>query len=83
MKAYYMTIQAWVPGKRDPETQTIKLTGYHTTVDGVQAEFKNKFGIKPTYSQLSKRMKASIPNEMLGKPNSAKIESIDIIEDKK
>ena len=81
MKAYYLTIQAWVSNKRDPESQTGKLTGYHTTVDGSKKEFTNKFGKKPLYTQLSKRLNVSIPTEMLGKPNVIKIESIDIIED--
>lgn len=81
MKAYYLTIQAWAPNKRDPESQTVKLTGYHTTVDGAKTEFTNKFGSKPSYAQLSKRLKASVPTEMLDKPNSIKIETIDIKED--
>jgi len=81
MKAYYLTIQAWVPNQRDPESQTVKLTDYHTTVDGAKKEFTNKFGKKPSYGQLSKRLNVSIPTEMLDKPNSIKIETIDIIED--
>jgi hypothetical protein len=81
MKAYYLTIQAWVPNQRDPESQTVKLTDYHTTADGAKKEFKNKFGSKPSYDQLSKRLKVSVPTEMLDKPNSIKIETIDIKED--
>ena len=46
-------------------------------------EFKNKFGAKPTYSQLSKRLNASIPDNILDSPNKVKDEVIDIIEDKK
>jgi hypothetical protein len=81
MKAYYLTIQAWVPNKLDPESQTVKLTDYHTTVDGAKKEFTNKFGNKPSYAQLSKRLNVSVPTEMLDKPNSIKIETIDIKED--
>ena len=81
MKAYYLTIQAWVPNKRDPESQTVKLTDYHTTVDGAKKEFTNKFGNKLSYAQLSKRLKVSVPTEILDKPNSIKIETIDIKED--
>lgn len=81
MKAYYLTIRAWVPNKRDPESQTVKLTDYHMTVNGAKKEFTNKFGKKPLYTQLSKRLNVNIPTEMLDKPNSIKIETIDIIED--
>lgn len=81
MEAYYLSITAWVPDKRDPETQTIKLTGYHSTQDGTLREFHNKFGKKITFSQLSKRLKASIPDTILDKPNKIQVETIHIEED--
>ena len=64
MKAYYLTIQAWVLNKRDPELQTVKLTDYHTTVDVAKKEFTNKFGNKPSYAQLSKSLNVSVPTEI-------------------
>ena len=85
MKAYYMTVQAWKDdcNQYNPATKTIVLTGYHTTQDGALSEFRNKFGTHPTYTQLSKRLKASIPDNILDSPNKVKVEFIDVVEDRK
>ena len=81
MKGYCLSVTAWVSNQREPETQTIKLTEYHSTVEGAEREFKNKYGKHVTFRELSEKLKVSIPTDILDKPNKIKVETIDIIED--
>ena len=82
MKAYYMTVTAYDDSSgRDVSTREIDLTSYHTTSDGAVEELHRKYGKHITPGELSERLKADVPSELLGKPNKLQLRHIEIMED--